>query len=61
MYGFCKVHKDIIDNCLPFRPIMSEINTPTYKLAKFLVRILKSLTSNEHTAKGSLAFAEEIC
>ena len=29
MYGLCKNHKDIIDNC-PFRPILSAINTPTY-------------------------------
>ena len=41
MYGLCKFHKDI-DNCPPFRPILSAINTPTYKLAKFLVPILKS-------------------
>ena len=60
MCGLCKVHKDIIDNCPPFRPILSAINTPTYKLAKFLVPILKSLTSNEHTVKDSFAFAEEI-
>ena len=60
MYGLCKVHKDIIDNCPPFRPIFSAINTPTYKLAKFLVPILKSLTSNEYTVKDSFAFVEEI-
>ena len=60
MYGLCKVHKDIIDNCPPFRPVLSAINTPTYKLAKFLVRILKSLTSNQYTVKDSSAFAEEI-
>ena len=29
MYGLCKVHKDIIDNCPPFRPILSAINTLT--------------------------------
>ena len=34
----------IIDNCPPFRPILSAVNTPTYRLAKFLVPILKSLT-----------------
>ena len=60
MYGLCKVHKDIIDNCPPFQPVLSVINTPTYKLAKFLVPILKSLTSNEYTVKDSFAFAEEI-
>ena len=60
MYRLCKVHKDIIDNCPPFGPILSAINTPTYKLPKILVRILKSLTSNEYTVKDSFAFAEEI-
>ena len=51
MHGLCKVHKDIIDNCPPFRPILSAINAPAYKLAKFLVPILKSLTSNEYMVK----------
>ena len=60
MYGLCKVRKDIIDNCPPFRPILSAINTPTYKLAKFLVSILKSLASNEYMVKDSFAFSEEI-
>ena len=60
MYGLCKVHKDIINNCLPFWPILLAINTPTYKLAKFLVPVLKSLSTNEYTVKGSFAFAEEI-
>ena len=42
MYGLYNVYKDIIDKCPPFRPIFSAINTPTCKLAKFLVLILKS-------------------
>ena len=25
MYGLCKIHKDITNNCLPFRPILSAI------------------------------------
>ena len=60
MYGLCKVHRDIIDNCPPFRPTLSAINTPTYRSAKFLVPILESLTSNKYTIKDSFAFAEEI-
>ena len=31
MYELHKVHKDIIDSCPPFRPILSAINTSTYK------------------------------
>ena len=27
--GLCKVHEDIIDNCLSFLPILSEINART--------------------------------
>ena len=38
---------------------LSLINTPTYKLAKFLVPILKPLTSDEYTVKDSFAFAEQ--
>ena len=50
----------IADNCSPFQPIFAAINTPNYKLAKFLVPILKSLTSNEYKVNDSFAFAEEI-
>ena len=39
---------------------MSAIITPTYKLANFLVPILKSLTGNKYKVKGSFAFPEEI-
>ena len=45
MYGLFKVHKGIIGNCPPFQAILSAINTCTYKLVKFRVPILKSLTS----------------
>ena len=60
MYGLCKVHKDITENCATLRLILSVINISTYKLAEFLVPILKSLTKNEYTVKYSLTFAEEI-
>ena len=46
LYGLCKVHKACVDNCPPFRPILSAIGTPTYKLAKYLVPILSHLTTN---------------
>ena len=36
------------------------MRTPIYTLAKFLVPILKSSTSNEHLVKGSFAFVHEI-
>ena len=59
LYGLCKVHKAITEVCPPFRPILSAIGTPSYKLAKFLIRKLSSVTFNEFTIKDSFAFAEE--
>ena len=60
MYRFCKFCKNIIDSCPLFRPIFSPINTLIYNLAKFLVPVLKSLSSNQSTVKDSSAFAVEI-
>ena len=61
MYGNCKVHKQQVDGCPPFRPILLALQTPTYNLAKSLVPILNPLTKNEYTVKDSFQFAEEIC
>ena len=58
VYGSSKVHKASEGNCPPFWAISSALNTPTYKLAKNLVPILKPLTTNEFT--DSFHFAEEI-
>ena len=60
LYGLCKVHKAIVDTCPPFRPILSAIGTPTYKVAKFLVPVLNCLTVNEFTITHSFTFAKEI-
>ena len=59
MYGSCKVHKASVGNCPPFRPILSALKNPTYNLAKFLVPILKPLTTNAFIVKDSFHFAEE--
>ena len=48
------------DNCPPFRPILSAIKTPSYKLAKFLVPFLQPITTNLFTVKNSFEFAEEV-
>ena len=54
------IHKPAINNCPSFRPILDTINTPSYKLPKFLVPILSPLATNKYTVKDSLAFAKEI-
>ena len=60
LYGRAEIHKPIEDGVPPFRPILSDISTPTYKLAKFFVPLLAPLTSNEYTIKDSFSFAEEL-
>ena len=57
LYGLVEVHIQLI-NCSTFRPILSAIGTPTYKLAKFLVPILKPLTTNDYTFKTRFNFHE---
>ena len=60
MFGSAKVHKIVTDGLPSFRPILSAIGTPTYKLAKFLVPVLEPLTTNAYTIKDSFTFAEEL-
>ena len=55
-----KVHKPVTDFCPSFRPILSVINTLSYKLAKYFVLLLTPLTSNDYTIKDSFSFAEEV-
>ena len=60
LYGNCKVYKQQVDGCPPFRRILSALQTPTYNLAKFLVVISNPLTKNEYTVKDSFQFAKQI-
>ena len=61
LYGLERVHKEAKNGIPPFRPILLAIDTPTYKLAKYLLPCLTPLTQNEHTVTKSFHFAEEIC
>ena len=62
LYGLCKVHKGVKpgDESPPFRPILSAINTPSYKIAKFLVPLLADLTKNKYVSKDSFEFAKNV-
>ena len=42
LYGSAKVYKPLINGLPPFRPILSAIDTPPYKLTKFLLPILSN-------------------
>ena len=55
------MRKEAKNGLPPFRPILSAIGTPTYKLAKYLLPFLTPLTQNEYTVTDSFHFAEEIC
>ena len=54
------MHKPVVDNKPKQRPILSAINTPTYQLSKYLVKILEPHTKNSLTAKDSFTFANEV-
>ena len=42
------------------RPILSAINTPSYKIAKFLVPLLSEFTKNKFVSKDSFEFAKYV-
>ena len=61
LYGSGKIHKETRNGLPPFRPILSAIDTPTYELAKFLLKFLTPSTANKYMVVDSFHFAEEIC
>ena len=61
LYGLGKIHKETRNGPLPFCIILSAIGTPSYKLAKFLLKFLTPSTANEYAIIDSFHFAEEIC
>ena len=60
LYGLCKVHKAVTEGIPPFRPILSAINTPSYRLAKFFVPLLSEFTKNEFVVKDSFSFSTDV-
>ena len=58
LYRLGKVQKETKNGLPPFRPILSAIGTPTYKLG---TPFLTPLAKHEHTVTDSFHFAEEIC
>ena len=60
LYESPKVHKSVNNNYSKFRPILSAMGTPTYKLAKFLVPIFSPLIVNKFFIQDSSSFADEV-
>ena len=58
-YGTAKVHKLPENgnvNYLPIRPIVSNIENPTYQLAKYLAKLLSPLSQSQYTVKSTKDF-----
>ena len=58
LYGLGKIQKKTRNGIPPFCSILSATGTPTYKLAKFLLKFLTPSTANEFTIIDSFYFAE---
>ena len=58
-YGTAKMHKLSVNgnlNDLPLPPIVSNINTSTYNLAKFLSKLLSPLCQSDHNVESTKDF-----
>ena len=62
-YGTAKLHKlknDSTVDDLPIRPIISNINTASYQLAKYLAKLLSPLSMSEYNVKSTSYFITHI-
>ena len=60
LYGLPKIHKPPVDGLPKYRPIISQIGSPTYMIAKFLLGFVQPFTSNEFTVKDTFHFVSII-
>ena len=60
LYGLAKIHKELVRGIPKFRTIISQIGSPTYKLAKFLTKYITPHTTNDYTLKDSFKFSSII-
>ena len=51
--------KGLVDN-LPIRPIISNINTSTYNLSKYLAKLLTPLRESQYSIKSAKDFMSKI-
>ena len=61
MYVSGKINKETGNGLPSFYSILTTVDTLTYKLAKFLLKFLTPLATNEYIVIDSFHFAEEIC
>ena len=62
-YGAAKIHKSKLNDKLyqlPIRPIVSNIGTATYNLARYLTKLLSPLSKSKYTIDSTKHFIEKI-
>ena len=56
LYGSPKIHKPPVNGLPKYRPIISQIGSTTYNIAKFLLPFLEPFTTNEYTVRDTFHF-----
>ena len=56
LYGLPKIHKPPLDGLPKFRPIISQIGSPTYHIAKFLLKFVQPFSTNKYTVRDTFHF-----
>ena len=56
LYGLPKIHKPLVNGLPKYRPIISQIGSATYKIAKFLLDYVQPHTTNQYTIKDTFYF-----
>ena len=60
LHWLFKIHKALEDRIPSFHPILLEIGTPNYKLAKFRDQCFNTLANNKYTIEDSFSFAKDV-
>lgn len=61
MYWSSKINKPFFDSFPKLKPMLSTLNTYTFKLLKFLVPLLRHQISKDFTLKVNFEFVKIIC
>ena len=56
LYGLPKIHKEPVNGLPKYRPIISQIGSTTYKIAKFLLPFIEPYTTNDYTVRDTFHF-----
>ena len=53
LYGLPKIHTEPVNGLPKYRPIISQIGSTTYKIAKFLLPFIEPYTTNDYTVRDT--------